>query len=76
MRTLKVALIVVVLSSMLFMGSPGKAAAVNNIQMPPAITFQLDRNNAGLVNHDFNYDIGIWNKQNTDVDTGFYVKPE
>lgn len=73
MKSLRIVLIMLLLSVVVFIGTPGVTRAVDNKVTMPTTKFTQDKNNPGLVDHDFKGDDGMLTPDGANVDDGFYV---
>jgi hypothetical protein len=73
MRTFKISLLIILLSSVLFFATPVVTKAAE-ISLPPAVSFRLDKDDEELAQDDFSGDVGIWVKLDTDMDPSIYVR--
>ena len=74
MNKIKISLLAMALISLLFLGSPVPAKAINTYEMPPAVVMVQDKNSRMLLNHNFTGDDGMPVTIGGNVDEGFYVE--
>ena len=74
MRTIKISILLVALTALIYLGSPSPVKAAGFYEMPPAVVFVQDGTGSMLLKHNFVFDDGMLNNNySADVDEGFSV---